>query len=189
GRYRYSDDNGLDTGITGTLSTQIKGVSLNLGWSGSRNSQGENNRSASASISVPFTLFERRYSSSTSVSTSKGGGTGFSTGVSGSLNDRFSYSLGGGRDSGGGVSSYLNASYSGDRAYLNGALNHSQSGGTSGSVSVSGSVLVVPMAKDIMFSRTTGDTVAVVNVKDTPGVKVTSGDGQTDSDGNLVVPL
>lgn len=63
-------------------------------------------------------------------------------------------------------------------------LNHSQSGGTSGSVSVSGSVLAVPAAKDIMFSRTTGDTVAVVNVKDTPGVKVTSGDGQTDNDGN-----
>ncbi|EMV7112192.1 F4 (K88) fimbrial usher FaeD, partial [Escherichia coli] len=139
--------------------------------------------------SVPFTLFDRRYSSSTSVSTSKGGGTGVSTGVSGSLNDRFSYGLGGGRDSDGGASSYLNASYSGDRAYLSGALNHSQSGGTSGSVSVSGSVLAVPAAKDIMFSRTTGDTVAVVNVKDTPGVKVTSGDGQTDSDGNLVVPL
>ncbi|MXF28794.1 fimbria/pilus outer membrane usher protein, partial [Escherichia coli] len=53
----------------------------------------------------------------------------------------------------------------------------------------SGAVLAVPAAKDIMFSRTTGDTVAVVNVKDTPGVKVTSGDGQTDGDGNLVVPL
>ncbi|WP_407906434.1 F4 (K88) fimbrial usher FaeD [Escherichia coli] len=189
GSYRYSDDNGKDTGITGTLSTQIKGLSLYLGWSGSRNTRGENNWSTSASVSVPFTLFERRYSSSTSVSTSKDGGTGFSTGVSGSLNDRFSYGLGGGRDSGGGVSSYLNASYSGDRAYLNGALNHLQSGGTSGSVSVSGSVLVVPAAKNIMFSRTTGDTVAVVNVKDTSGVKVMFGEGQTNSDGNLVVPL
>ncbi len=105
------------SGITGTLSTQIKGVSLNLGWSGSR-TPGENNWSASASVSVPFTLFDRRYSSSTSVSTSKDGGTGFSTGVSGSLNDRFSYGLGGGRDSDGGASSYLNASYSGDRSYL-----------------------------------------------------------------------
>ncbi|HAY0396692.1 TPA: fimbria/pilus outer membrane usher protein, partial [Escherichia coli] len=85
GSYRYSDDTGKDTGITGTLSTQIKGVSLNLGWSGSRNTRGENNWSASASVSVPFTLFDRRYSSSTSVSTSKDGGTGFSTGVSGSL--------------------------------------------------------------------------------------------------------
>ncbi|HAK5803063.1 TPA: F4 (K88) fimbrial usher FaeD [Salmonella enterica] len=189
GSYRYADDNGKETGVTGTLSTQIKGVSLNLGWSGSRNSQGENNWSASASVSLPFTLFEQKYSSSTSVSTGKDGGMGFSTGVSGALNDRFSYGLGGGRDSDGGVSSYLNASYSGDRAYLNGTLNHSQSGGTSGSVSASGSVLAVPAAKDIMFSRTTGDTVAVVNVKETPGVKVTSGNGETDSDGNLVVPL
>ncbi|EAQ1372417.1 F4 (K88) fimbrial usher FaeD [Salmonella enterica] len=188
-RYWYRDVNGKDTGITGTLSTQIKGVSLNLGWSGSRNTRGENNWSASASVSVPFMLFERRYSSSTAVSTSKDGGTGFSTGMSGSLNDRFSYGFGGGRDSGGGVSSYLNASYSADRAYLSGTLNHSQSGGTSGSVSASGSVLAVPAAQGIMFSRTTGDTVAVVNVKDTPGVKVTSGNGETNGDGNLVVPL
>ncbi|AOV97079.1 fimbrial assembly protein [Edwardsiella hoshinae] len=189
GSDRSRDDNDKNTGITGTLSTQIKGVSLNLGWSGSRSTQGENNWSASASMSVPFTLFDRRYSSSTSVSSGKTGGVGISSGVSGSLNDRFSYGFGGGRDSSGGASSYLNASYSGDRAYLSGALNYSQSGGTSGSVSASGSVLAVPTARDIMFSRTTGDTVAVVNVKDTPGVRVTSGNGETDSDGNLVVAL
>lgn len=189
GSYRYAGDNGRDTGITGTLSTQIKGVSLNLGWSGSRNTQGENNWSASASVSVPFTLFDRKYSSSTSVSTGKDGGTGFSTGVSGSLNDRFSYGFGGGRDSGGGGTGYLNASYSGDRAYLSGTMNHSTGSGTSGSVSASGSVLAVPAARDVMFSRNSNDTVAVVNVKDTPGVKVTSGDGQTNGDGNLVVSL
>lgn len=187
--HRQQKDSGKERGVTGTLSTQIEGVGVNLSWTGSRNAEGENNWSASASVSVPFMLLDRRYSSSTSVSTSKDGGTGFSTGLSGSLNDRFSYGLGGGRDGDGGASSYLNASYSGDRAYLSGALNQSSSGGTSGSVSASGSVLAVPAAKDIMFSRTTGDTVAVVNVKDTPGVKVTSGDGQTNSDGNLVVPL
>ncbi|HEC8710297.1 TPA: F4 (K88) fimbrial usher FaeD [Salmonella enterica subsp. enterica serovar Poona] len=189
GSYRYAGDNGRDTGITGSLSTQIKGVSLNLGWSGSRNTQGENNWSASASVSVPFTLFDRKYSSSTSVSTGKDGGIGFSTGVSGSLNDRFSYGFGGGRDSGGGGTGYLNASYSGDRAYLSGTMNHSTGSGTSGSVSASGSVLAVPAARDVVFSRNSSDTVAVVNVKDTPGVKVTSGDGQTNGDGNLVVSL
>lgn len=31
--------------------------------------------------------------------------------------------------------------------------------------------------------------MAVVNVKDTPGVKVSSGYGETDSDGNLVVAV
>lgn len=189
GSSQYRNNNERDTGFTGNLSTQIKGVSLNLGVSGFRNSQGENNWSASASGSVPFMMFDRRYSSSMSVSTNKDGGTGFSTGVSGSLNDRFSYGLGGGRDSDGGVSNYLNASFSGDRAYISSTLNHSQSGGTSGSVSASGSILAVPAAKDVMFSRTTGDTVAIVNIKDTPGVKMISGHGETNSEGNLVVPL
>ncbi|ELH7693714.1 fimbria/pilus outer membrane usher protein [Salmonella enterica] len=180
-------------------STGTYGVSLsrnnsmkpgNLGYTPvSRNMNGENTWSASASVSVPFTLFERKYSSSTTVSTGKDGGTGVSTGLSGALNDRFSYGLGGGRDSDGGVSSYLNAAYSGDRANLNGTVNHSSGSGTSGSVSASGSVLAVPAARDIMFSRTTGDTVAVVSVKDTPGVKVMSGNETSDSDGNLVVPL
>lgn len=189
GSYEYRDNNGKDTGISGTLSTRIKDISLNLGWSGTRNSRGDNSWSASASVSVPFMLFERRYSSSMSASSSKGGGTGFSTGLSGSLNDRFSYGFGGGQDGGGGARSYVNASYSGDRAYLNGTLNQSSASGISGSVSASGSVLAVPVAKDIMFSRTTSDTVAVVSVKDTAGVKVTSGNGQTNSGGNLVVPL
>lgn len=185
--FLYSDSN--DAGLAGTLSTQIKRVSLNFGVSGSRSSQGKNNWSASASVSVPFTLFDRRYSSSTSVSTDKDGGVSFSTGVSGSLNDRFSYGLGSGRDSDGGVSAYFNTSYSGDRAYLSGALNHSQTGGTSGSISANGSMLALPAARNIMFSRTSADTVVVVNVKNTPGVKVTSGNGETDKDGNLVVPL
>ncbi|WP_341486680.1 fimbria/pilus outer membrane usher protein (plasmid) [Salmonella enterica subsp. enterica serovar Infantis] len=154
-----------------------------------RRTRDEWNAGISQPVSVPFTLFERKYSSSTTVSTGKDGGTGVSTGISGALNDRFSYGLGGGRDSDGGVSSYLNAAYSGDRANLNGTVNHSSGSGTSGSVSASGSVLAVPAARDIMFSRTTGDTVAVVSVKDTPGVKVMSGNETSDSDGNLVVPL
>ncbi|CCP01351.1 Outer membrane usher protein fimD precursor [Erwinia amylovora Ea644] len=188
-RYGYAADNGQETGATGTLSTQIKGASLNIGTSGSRNSQGVNNWALSASISVPFTLLERKYSSSTSINSSRGGGLGINSGVSGSLSDSFSYGLGGGRDGDGGTSSYLNASYAGERAWMSGALNQSTSGGTSGSVSASGSMMGMPAAGGILLSRTTGDTVAVVNVKDTPGVKVSSGYGETDSDGNLVVAV
>lgn len=183
------DDNGKDIGITGSLSTLIHGVNVNVGWSGSHSSRGVNNWSASVSVSVPFTLAERRYSSSTSLGTSKRGGTGISTGMYGSLNDRFSYGFGGLREVGGSTSSYLNASYTGDRTGMSVNLNHSSSGGYSGSASASGSVLTVPAARDIIFSRTTGDTVAVVSVKDTPGVKVTSGGGETSPAGNLVVPL
>ncbi|EGB2672725.1 PefC/AfrB family outer membrane usher protein [Escherichia coli] len=187
--YKNITDNGKDSGISGSLSTQIKGVNLNLGASGSKNSRGENNWAVSASVSVPFTLFDRKYNSSTSVSRNKGSGTALSTGVSGQLNDRFSYGFGGGLDGDGGTRSYLSSSYSGNQIFLSGMLNQSSSGGTSGSLSANGSVLALPGSKDVILSRTTGDTIAVIKVEDIPGVKVKSGNGETDRKGNLVVPL
>lgn len=110
-----------------------------------------------------------KYSSSTSVSTSKGRWHRRQYRCLRGSERPVQLRSGGGRDSDGGVSSYLNAAYSGNRANLSGSVNHSSGSGTSGSVSASGSVLAVPAARDIMFSRTTGDTVAVVSVKDTPG--------------------
>lgn len=179
---------GRDSGISGSLSTNIKQASLNVGVSGSQGPQGDS-WAVSASISVPFTLFGRRYSSNTSVSSS-GGEVGVSSGVSGSLSDRFSYAMGGGNNGGSGVNSYVNASYAADNVFLNSMVNNSTSGGTSGSISASGSALFVPAVDSIMFTRTASDTVAVVSVKDTPGVKVTSGDHlASDAGGNLVVPL
>ncbi|WP_286636571.1 PefC/AfrB family outer membrane usher protein [Citrobacter sp. Cpo090] len=185
----YHNYTGKDAGLSGSLSTQVAGVSLNLGATASRNTQGKEDWAVSASVSVPFTLFDQRYSSSSSVTSSKGQGVGFSSGVSGSLNDKFSYGINGGRDSSGSTTSGLNMSYSGDKVSLGGALNHSSDSGTNGSVSLSGSVLAVPAARSVMFSKTISETVAVVGVKDTPGVKVTSGTGGTDANGNLVVPL
>ncbi|MEE7176180.1 PefC/AfrB family outer membrane usher protein [Escherichia coli B12:H4] len=180
---------GQDRGVTGTLSSHIKDVSINLGFTGSQNVYGKNNWTASASVSVPFTVFDRNYRSSTSISTGNEGKTNFSTGIYGALNDRFSYGFGGGNDGSGGISTYINASYTGDKANINGALNKSSSAGTSASLSASGSLLAVPTAKDIIFSNSTSDTIAVVSVKDTPGVKVTSGGGKTNNAGNVVVPL
>lgn len=185
----YHHYRGKDAGLSGSFSTQVAGVSLNLGATASRNTQGKEDWAVSASVSVPFTLFDKRYSSSTSVTSSKGQGVGFSSGLSGSLNDKFSYGINGGRDSSGGTTSGLNMSYSGDRVSLGGAFNHSSDSGTNGSVSLSGSVLAIPAARSVMFSKTISETVAVVGVKDTPGVKVTSGTGGTDANGNLVVPL
>ncbi|EDZ2279465.1 fimbria/pilus outer membrane usher protein, partial [Salmonella enterica] len=118
----YYHDTGLERGLTGTLSTQLKGVSLNLGASGSQDTRGEQQWAVSASVSVPFTLFERRYSSNTTVSTAKGSGVGVSTGVSGDLTDRLSWGVSGGRDSDGGMNSALNMNYTGDRATLGGNL-------------------------------------------------------------------
>lgn len=185
----YYHDSGKETGLTGTLSTQVQGVNINLSTSQSKNTQGDNNWAASISVSVPFTLFDQRYSSSTTVSTSRDGGVGMNTGISGNVNDRFSYGVSGGRDSDGSTSTFLNGNYSGDRVTFGTTLNQSSSGGTSGSLSLSGSVLAIPAARSVMFSSNTGETLAVVGVKDIPGVKVISGDDATDRNGNLVVPL
>lgn len=67
------DDNGNENGVSGMLSTPIKGVSPNLGWLGARNVQRENN--LSASLAELFTRPDRRCSS-TSLSTSEAGAGG-----------------------------------------------------------------------------------------------------------------
>ncbi|ENE9858909.1 TPA: PefC/AfrB family outer membrane usher protein [Escherichia coli] len=185
----YHDSAGKDAGLSGSVSTRIGDVSLNLGATGSKNSKGIHDWAVSASVSVPFTAFDRRYSNSSSVTTSKGQGIGISTGISGSLTDRFSYGISGGRDSDGSGTSGVTMSYSGDKAMIGASLNQSSNNGTSGSVSISGSVLAVPEARSVIFSKTTSDTIAIINIKDTPGVKVISGSGDTDKNGNLVVPL
>lgn len=180
---------GRDSGLSGSLNTQIQNVSLSAALSQSKSADGESHWTISTSVSVPFTLFDRRYSSSTSVSKSKGTGAGISSGMSGSLNDRFSYGLSANRDGNGGFSSSFNSSYSGDRAIVGGNLSQSSSGETSGSASLSGSLLAVPAARSVMLSNTSSDTVAVISVKNTPGVKVVSGQGRTNANGHLVVPL
>lgn len=184
----YHNDNRHDRGATGALSARIMGASVTLAGSQSVGA-GNNSWSTSLSVSVPFNLAGERYSSNTSLSTSRNSGTGMNTGVSGGIGERASGNVSTGRDGDGGRSSHVSGSYNSDLAYLGGSLNQSTLGGTSGSFSVSGSVLAVPAARSMMLSRTVADTVAVVTVKDTPGVKVTSGNGVTNSSGHIVVPL
>lgn len=185
----YHHNNKSDYGFNGALNTRINDINLSFGMSGSRNTNGNQNWSMTSTVSIPFTLFERRYNSYSSITHSKSGGVGVSSGISGSLNERLNYGVSFGRDSSGSINSTANVSYASDKAYLNTSLNHSSDNGISGSLSVSGSILAVPAAQDFIFNKTTSETVAIVNVKDTANVKVTSGIGRTDKSGNLVVPL
>lgn len=185
----YHNDNKRNYGFNGSLNTRINNIGLSVGMSGSRNINGNKTWNLSSTMSIPFTLFERRYNSYSSVTHSKSGGSGISSGISGSLNERLNYGISLGKDSSGSTNSSVNISYASDKAYLNTSVNHSSNNGVSSAVSASGSILAVPAANDIIFNKTSSDTVAIVNVKDTPNVKVTSGFGRTDKSGNLVVPL
>jgi outer membrane usher protein FimD/PapC len=187
----YWNSASTETGLTSSLSAQVYGASVSLGgsMSQSRNDNGtQNNWSASLSVSVPFTVGERRYSSWTTATTGKQGGVGVSSGISGSVNDRLSYSVGGGRSNDGAAQGTVSGSYTGNRVGLGASLSQSSSG-TIGSATMTGSILALPVARSVIFSRTVSDTVAVANIKDTPGVKLFSGVDATDDAGNVVVPL
>ncbi|TMU74136.1 outer membrane usher protein PefC [Pseudomonas fluorescens] len=187
----YWNSSSTETGITGSLSAQVYGATVSFGgsMSQSRNDSGpQDNWSASLSVSVPFSVGERRYSSWTTATTGKQGGVGVSSGISGSVNDRLSYSVGGGRSSDGAAQGTVSGNYTGNRAGIGVSMTQS-SNGTIGSAAVTGSLLALPVAKSVIFSRTVSDTVAVANIKDTPGVKLFSGVDATDNAGNVVVPL
>ncbi|MDI2145869.1 fimbria/pilus outer membrane usher protein [Pseudomonas sp. ITA] len=187
----YWNDSSTETGITGNLSAQVYGATVSLGGSMSQSrhdNSSQNNWSTSLSVSIPFSVGERRYSSWTTATTGQQGGVGVTSGISGSINDRLSYSVGGGRSSDGSAQGTVSGSYTGNRAGLGLSVTQSSSG-TTGSATVTGSVLALPVARSVIFSRTVSDTVAVANIKNTPGVKLFSGLDATDDAGNVVVPL
>ncbi|MCX8980937.1 PefC/AfrB family outer membrane usher protein [Citrobacter portucalensis] len=190
-RRDYWNSDVTETGMTLNLSTQISAASLNLGGSISQARETHsrrNNWSASASISIPFSVFDRRMSSYTTVTTGTQGGASVANGVSGALSEKLYYTLGTGRDNNGDIDTNMSASYSGNRAMLGMSLYQRRSG-TTGSAAVSGSVLAVPAARSIILSRTMSDTVAVANVGNIPGVRFSSGSDTTDGKGNVVIPL
>lgn len=190
-RRDYWHDESTENGLTGNLSAQVYSSTVSFGGSVSqtRNAHGsQDNWSASLSVSIPFTAFDRRYSSWTTVTTGRGGGAGITSGISGSINDRISYSVGGGRGSDGSAQGTASGSYTGDKVGLGMSVTQSDSG-TTGSGTLTGSVLAVPAAHGLIFSRTVSDTVAVASIKDTPGVKFFSGIDATDASGNVVIPL
>jgi outer membrane usher protein FimD/PapC len=188
----YWNDSSTETGLTGSLSTQVYGATVSLGgsMSQSRNDNGtQENWSASFSVSIPFSVGERRYSSWTTATTGQQGGVGVTSGISGSVNDRLSYSVGGGRSSDGAAQGTVAGSYTGNRVGFGVSMTQSSTGSSTGSATVTGSVLALPVARSVIFSRTVSDTVAVANIKDTPGVKLFSGVDATDDAGNVVIPL
>lgn len=187
----YWNNSAIETGITGSLSMQVYGATVSFGgsMSQSRSESGtQDNWSASLSGSIPFSVGERRYSSWTSMTTGQQGGVGVTSGISGSVNDRLSYSVGGGRSSDGAAQGTVSGNYTGNRVGLGASMTQSANG-TIGSATVTGSVLALPVARSVIFSRTVSDTVAVANIKDTPGVKLFSGMDATDDAGNVVIPL
>ena len=190
-RHNYWQSRSVDSGVTLSLAAQLKGVNVSLGATQSI-SEGVKSRdlamSASLSLSVPLSIFDRPATVFGSASQGLGGALNINSGIASSFDDRTTYSVSSGHSLGGNSDVSLRGAYAGDRANL--AVNIGQSvAGTTGGVSASGSVLALPTKKVVALSPTISDTVAVMSIEDTPGVRMQSGSVVTDNQGIVVVPL
>lgn len=191
-RRDYWHSTATEEGITGSIGATVKGVGVSLAGSYSQGSEYSDNYSVSLSVSVPFDLFDKPYSLSNTVSSDSNGRVYATTGMSGSFNDRASYSVSGGGGNDGSRQASFSTGYQADKAsmYMNVNQNQGKSNSsTTGSASVSGSLLALPRQGSVVLSRNISDTIGVVNVQGAQGVKMQSGMETTDSSGNLVVSL
>ena len=183
----YWDDTDDATGINARMSAKFDSFSLSFGANYNRAGDNEN-YSASLSVAVPFSVFDKGYSSYTGITTSDSGAKTYTAGISSTLGERVDYSasVGWSDDS---VKTYsLQTGYDGDHAGLKGQL--SQTGGrTSGSVSMRGSVIALPTKSDVIFTRNISDTIIVANVADTEGVEFISSPYPSNHKGNAVVAV
>lgn len=175
-------------GVSLSASTTIMdGISvyLNENWSRSARSA-QDDFSGSLGVSIPFTLGGVRHYSSNTVGYSKYSGTSFNTSTSAILSDRLNYSFNAGTDERNNTSAGASISYAFDRIQTSMAVSQSR-GNTTLSGNLSGSAIATGQT-GLLLTKDSSDTVAVLRIKDTPGVTF-NGSLPTNSSGNTVVYL
>ena len=177
------------TGVTGNFSTRIGPVNLSLAGSQYK-TDGDRQYSISTSVSIPFSVFNRDYSTYASMSSSKSGSNSYSAGASTSLTDRWSLSANESwGDSGNlGKQTSLWTAYDGDLAQFSGLVTHTYKA-TLGAGSINGSVMYLPVDNSLLFGKNISETVAVVHIPRGKGISMLGGLDKADRNGNLMVPL
>ncbi|MGR5303460.1 fimbria/pilus outer membrane usher protein [Vibrio mediterranei] len=183
----YWEDVADNSGINARASLQFRNFNVSLVTSYSQSGNGSE-LSGSLSLSVPFSIGGSNYSTYSTVTTNDNGSSNYSTGVSSSIGEKANYSANinwsGDSDS---KTYSVSTGYQAERASLRGRLSQSN-GQTTGSASASGSVILLPTERDMIFTGTRADTLIVANVADTEGVKFSSSPYRSTSKGNAVVP-
>ncbi|EDV7203289.1 PefC/AfrB family outer membrane usher protein [Salmonella enterica subsp. enterica serovar Bredeney] len=183
----YWNQSGHTSGTNLSASTFLGRASVFLSGSHTRNAwDGRSDYQASLGISIPFTLGGSQYYNSNSVSYSRYGGSTFNTGASATVNERLNYSVNANTSSQGDRGASASASYAFDVVQTNlqvakNRYNSSLSG------SVSGSALITSET-GLLLTKQSMDTVAVVKIKDTPGITF-NGSLPTNSRGETVVSM
>ncbi|WP_272662700.1 fimbria/pilus outer membrane usher protein [Providencia sp. PROV111] len=185
----YWQQDGSQKGLNSSFSTRLGAVSVSVSGSYYK-TQRDDQYSISTSVSIPFSVFEHNVNAFASLSSGKNGGNSYSAGASTNLTDRWSLSASEswGSDSNMSRQTNLWTGYNGSLAQLNGQMSRTDYG-TTGSGSLSGSILYLPANNSVILGKNISDTVAVVNVKDAPGVSLMGRVDETDRNGNLIVPM
>ncbi|EHI3197144.1 PefC/AfrB family outer membrane usher protein [Salmonella enterica] len=184
----YWERNRDGSGASVSASTSIgNGISVYLNSNYSRYAWGgEDEISGSLSVSIPFSIGGVRHYGSASISSSQNGHSAFNSSASATLNQRFNYSISAGTDNSRNKSAGVSGSYAFDSTQTNMAVSKSRAA-TTLSGSVSGSAIVTAET-GVILSKQVSDTLAVVRLKNTPGV--TFNDSMpTNSKGNTVLSL
>ncbi|MGL4666764.1 MAG: PefC/AfrB family outer membrane usher protein [Saezia sp.] len=142
--------------------------------------------SASLGVSIPFNLGGLRHYNSNSVGYSRGSGTTFNTGVSATVDDRLNYSINANTNSQGDAGANASLGYAFDAVQTNVAVSQNRDR-TTFSGNLSGSA-VVTAESGLLLTKQASDTIAIVKIKDMPGVTF-NGSLPTNEDGATAVYL
>lgn len=173
-------NNNRDSGANLNISTVFEKMSLSFGANyGKYQINDSEDFGVSMSFSVPFSAFERPNYNTNSVSFTRSGKTTFNTGVSGNVGELLSYNLSSGiSDNVKSASAYAGLSF--DKMQT--GMSVSQSNNLRGmSLSASGAVIAT-QPTGVLFSREQNNTIAVVRLKDIPGVRF-NGSAPTNKNG------
>ncbi|MDD1847208.1 PefC/AfrB family outer membrane usher protein [Aeromonas veronii] len=184
----YWDNDRDAVGANLSVSTTIfDAASLYVNGSYSRNAySSQDEYSTSLGVSIPFNIGEIRHYNSNSVGYSRGGGTTFNTGVSATVNERFNYNLNANTNSQGSNGVGASVGYAFDAVQTNLAVAQNRDR-TTVSGSLSGSA-VVTAESGLLLTKQASDTIAIVKIKDTPGITF-NGSLPTNEDGETAVFL
>ncbi|MBS4687109.1 PefC/AfrB family outer membrane usher protein [Aeromonas sobria] len=167
--------------------TVFDDVSLYLNGSYSRDAySNRDDYSASLGVSIPFNIGGLRHYNSNSVGYSRSGGTTFNSGVSATVNERLNYSVNANTNSQGSKGAGASVGYAFDTVQTNLAVSQNRDR-TTLSGSLSGSA-VVTEESGLLLTKQASDTIAIVKIKDMPGVTF-NGSLPTNKDGKTAVYL
>lgn len=182
----YRNRMGNDIGANLNMSTSFDKYSLSLNANyGKYHNYDNDDYSVSLNLSAPFSAFDRRHYNTNSISYNRSGKGTFNTGVSGNLDDKFNYSLNSGfSENTKSASAYAGISF----APVQVGMSVSQSNDMTGmSLTASGSVIATHPT-GLLLSREQNSTIAVVRLKDVPGVSF-NGSAPTNSRGMTVINM